>query len=97
MTQQFDPTTHSSNAGQRLVTLDDFQRLPYGSVMLNFGRPGNIEEYPEVFQKYNRNYWNLPGDDMTQRPYSDEQLAELVTKFGTIYICVWRAPDRDDS
>lgn len=91
MTYTFDPTRHQFNAGKRLFTLEDFQQLHRGSVILNFGRPGNV--YPEVLQKKGENSWNSPGHDKVELPYSDRALSEGVEDTGEIYVLAYQAPD----
>ncbi|NWN87000.1 MAG: hypothetical protein HLX51_00435 [Micrococcaceae bacterium] len=96
MTQSFDLSPHLTNVGQPLVELEDFKSLPVGSVIFRLGESQNPEDTPEVFQRYNRSYWNLPGDDMMRPPYSDKELADLAYGFGTLYILAWRALDPEE-
>lgn len=95
MTQKFHPAPYVARAGKRLVTLEDFQNLPPGSVLVDVGPPDGADSYGEVYQKHNNTYWNLPGDDLMSLPYSDQEFAGFADKNDHLYYLVWETkPER---
>lgn len=91
MTARYLQAEHYASAGRQLKAVEDFQRLAPGSVILDFSWGDSTDPFPEVYQKQTLNTWNLPGDDMSQTPYSDAEMADRVERHGVVFIVVYAA------